>query len=883
MKTDGLNDATEQTFDPANKIKQQNATSSPDDDLSLLEMEPLEAASAMLKDWDESWKDVRNLMEQWKVNKARADGYTGVQLVKRQDRSEAAIPYGAKRGIGGLNKAGRLKRRIRANVFSDPPVPECTPAGDNDDQRDAAETATRVLQYQCGEGQLDLNLAAGDAFDLGSIYGSGFIRFWVDESGGGYLPKQIEASPQATSPDDPMPKDPMTGHEIPCDPILRYVTEDNQFTEERTEAARVWRPRIKRELLTGKHVRLIPFNSRDVWEADGAMVGAAVPLQTLKAMFPQMRKWKKNRIAALVTNRPQRFTDLLPANRKDDARDPTKDDALVFVLTRYHVQSPKYPEGAYLIAAGKNELLHRQTWFDDANVQPLDIPITQYKQLTDEDNPYGNGVMTELGPGNELRAAMWGSELEHLDRFNNRKIFVPMTSTMQAQQFQSPTGTPIPILPGGEPKYEEVPDFPAIVQKMEEQASLEMDDESGLQQQAQGLNASSVTSGKQADTILQTVRKGLSDLWDNTERGLVRGWRIVLQLDRCFFTDPQLLRFKGADGAFKLKQWKAADFGDTEDVRVQRGTFTGMSPQQKAAQAVMFAQLGLISKPELEHLTEGNIGGQFGLQDNPHRNRVRRQIAKWQDGPPEGWQPPQPLVNPATQEVTPPQPDPLLTGIFDQRPTDTQPDVAMMRVFELGRVISGTAFSKYKQYPAWQQALAEQYVMASKAAQVMDAESVAKLQEQGQKLSQELEATKAKLAEKPSVSLQLKPGFNLTPEQTAAILAQEGIQFPLGGMPLEDKAATPPDHAPQEMQQTAQLEREKMQTDLAKHAMTQDTALKVAEIGAKAKAETAKVSAKASGTPGPQARSTEPKGDSEPNASTERLSQSLKLLKGGKR
>jgi len=847
------NEFTQDAFDASNKIKPQDDQGpAPPADDSLLAMPPEAAARQMLKDWDDSWKDLKSIAEQWKANKARLDGYTGVQIIKRQDHNEAFIPLGARKNVGGLNKAARLLRRVCSNVFSDKPEPDCTPAGDDDAQRDAAESGTRILQWQCGEGQLDYALGALDSFRLGGVYGSGFLRFWVDPNGGGFLPQQIEANPHAQSPQDPFPVDPQTGVKAPCDPILRYVTTDGQFTEDRKAANRIWYPKLKREVLTGKNVRLIPFQVRDIWEADGVMVGCVTPLKTIKDTFPDVAKWPQERLARLTSARPQHFKDLLPQGQKDYSGGEVKDTTLCFLLMRWHVQSPKYPNGAYLVAAGAKELLYKGNWFDEEHVRPLDIPLTQFKQLAEEDNPYGSGLMTDLGPGNEIRDAMLLAELEHLDRFNNRKVFVSMVSPMAGnpQLLQAPTGFPIPIMPGTEPKYEEIPDFPVIVEKMLQFASLDMDDESGLQQQAQALNAPSVTSGKQAETILQTVRKGLSDLWDNTERGLVRGWRIMMQLDRAFIGDVQLLRFQGPDGAFKLERWTGEDFGDTEDVQVQRGTFTGMSPEQKAQQAVSYAQLGLMSKEDLEHVTEGSVGGLLGLQDNPHRLRVRRQIAQWQDGPPEGWQPPPPpmpappaLPGQPPAPPQPPAPDPVLGAIFAPQPTDTQPDIAHIRMYELARAVDGTSITRWG--PEWAQALIQAYTSARQAAQILDAEASQKLQEENKGQAEKLQQQSAKLAEKPSFSIALKAGFELDQNQVAALMQQEGIQLVPGGI-------QPPQLDPNaQFQAQAQLESQKIEAEVVKHRTTESAKVEQARIKGQAQVQRTQAKAQKPAKPAP--------------------------------
>lgn len=811
---------TEQALDHSNRVHDDSKPTPDRDDVSLLAMPKPEAAKRILKDWDQSWKEIQRFAEQWKVNRARSQGYTGVALIKKQDKSEAYIPYNAKKNVGGLNKAARLRRRLRATLFADPPMAEATPSRDEDEARDEAEVSTRILQDLCSEGNLAFNLHAGDAFDLGGDYGSGFLRFWVDQTGGGWRPMQIEASPQAIDPQDPFPVDPTTGQPIPCDPILRYVSEDGQFVETPADAAKQWLPKIKDEVLTGKQVRFLPFNVRDLWEADGVLVGTAVPLGQLKDMFPELQKWPKERLRKLIESRPQHFKDILPAGRKDAAPGDNQNDAMVFVCTRYHTQSTLYPKGAYLIAAGADEILHRSVWYDEQHGEPLDIPLTQFKHLTEEDNPYGKGSMEDLGPGNELRGAMLGAELEHLDRFANRRVFVPMTSTLQPHQLQSPTGTPIPILPGGEPKYEEIPDFPLIVEKMLAFVSADMDDESGLQQSGQGMNPPGVKSGLHAQVILEQVNQALSDLKQNTERALIRGWRIMLQLVRAYYTTPQQIRWFGDDGRYKQQEWTGADLGSTKDVRIQKGSFTQLSPIAKADLANNYVQAGLLTQQDLSHVVEGNIGGLFGLQDNPHRQRVRRQIAEWNDGPPEDWQP--------TQEVDPqtgqPVPDPVLGKLFAPVPADDEPGVAMLRTYELGRACASTKFFRWR--PEWQQGLAQAYTQARQAAQIMDAKQIEAMQK-------ELEDTKGKLQKAeaaPKLSLSTKTA-ELDQAQTQSALAQFGLQVPAA----PDTAEADPER---QMAHERELKAYELATSTEHAKIKADTEIQKARIQSVAKQQT---------------------------------------------
>lgn len=846
MADTGLNpDRTEASMDPTNRVRPEGragdkSARKPKKTESLLEMEEAEAAKQALKDWDKSWKPIKRFIEQWKVNRARSDGYTGVQLVKRQDQAQAYIPVGAKKNVAGMNKASRLSRRIRATLFADPPKPEALPSGDTDEDKDAAEMSTRVLEDLCSEGKLGYNLDAGDAFDMGGDYGSGFLRFWVDESGGGWSPKQMQASPQAVSAEDPFPTDPETGGPRPCDPILRFVTKDGQFTKDKAEADRVWLPRIKIDgPLSGKQVRFLPADADDLWAADGVQIGLAISLGEVKSIFPEVEEWSEDRLSKLVQYRPQYFKDTLSTGQKDTQGSATSDESLVFLLTRYHVQSPTYPTGFYGIFAGDDEVLHRSDWFDEEHGEPLDIPLTQFKQRNEEGNPYGEGNMSALGPGNELRSAMVGAMLEHLDRFQNRQIYLPLTSTLKPQDQLAPTGTVQYILPGGEPKFEEIPDFPVVVKETLQFASQDMDDESDLQQSGQGQNPAGVKSAKHQEVILQQITQGMSELRQNTERGLVRGWRVMLQLVRAYYTTPQQIGWVGDDGRYKQKHWTAADLGSTKEVRVAKGSFTQLTPMSKAQLANIYRQEGLLNPMEAEHVIEGNLGGVFGLQDNPHRMRVKRQIALWSEGPQAPPAPP-PMVVPAPVGAppmggppgAPPQqpPNPFakeLQAIFAPVPADTEPQVAMLRMYELGRAMASTKFQKH---PApWQQGMVQAYQQARQATGIPDAQTIQGMQDTIKKLQQENLDQKVKL-NAASISFSGKIA-DLDEQQTMAILAKEGIQLPPRSTPVPQQGV---DGKTQLEHQTA-IESAKIAADLDKHKTSTQAEIEKEKIRTAAK------------------------------------------------
>jgi len=714
-------DQWEDAFDTTNKVPRD--VTDTDERLSrpnLLEMDKKKAAQRMFREWNQAHKELKGLKAQWKVNALHTKGYIGVKVLKQQDDNIAHVPTGS-RPSTGLNKAARLCRRIRNVIFADPAKPEATPSSDMEDDRDRAEFSTRVLEDECSEGKLDFNLTAGDAFQLGADYGSGFVRFWVDETGGGWQPKDIMALPYAETEDDPLTPqmDPETGLLMDGEPFLRYVREDGALTDDRDEAEKIWFPRLRDELLTSKHVQFIPSICRDLWEADGARIGAMVPLGTVKKVFPDLMKMKEEDLMELLDGKPDQHKELLAPSKRGKGESENIDEKTVFVLTEFHVGCAEYPKGAYLVALGEDHLEVQEEWYDEDEGRPLDIPLTQFAHVFEDDNPYSAGSMQFLGPAQEILATADGAKLEHLDKFKHRKTFLSMGGTLQPAQMQAQVDY-LNILPGTEPKYEDLPDFPRVAEKMSLEIRDEMDDESGLQQGGQGVETPSVQSGKHAQTIVAQAHVNIADLIQNAERGLVRGWRIMLQLIRAYYTQPQRVKWVGEDGNYKEREWVGTDLGSTIDVRIQKGSFTQMTPVQKAMELERYAALGEfspISPQEFKHLLVARVGGLTGLQDDPHRLRARRQVTEWQKGPPESWSPP---VQDASGQMVDPntgQPFNPLSGIFKVRAIDEDPSVAMVRAYELGRSIAGVKFTQWQ--PQWQAVLEAAYHHARQAAGIV--------------------------------------------------------------------------------------------------------------------------------------------------------------------
>lgn len=704
-------------------------------------------AKRALAIWESKAEAQKRREAQWEVNEKRRAGIKCVQLqAVADDRSWIAyVPrhlQSCPDAINVTNKAATLCRKFVSIMFADPPAPDAVPFTGEDEDREAAEFSTRVLLDLQSSKKLNEPKKGRKAFDKGSTFGSGFIHYRVD-SAADRMPLQIFASPSADHVRNALVDD--EGRDWP-DVTERYVTEDGTLTDEVKDAALRNVPGLVSEVLTGRNVRFIPGEAEDIEDAYGAQVASFVPWGKLKRDYPELADLGEDGRKKLFSFRPKFEERLVTPQQKRllKRRPDDEDETLVFCLTTYYKQGPEYADGALVVTVGNSETVVQDKWSfdDDFGHHSLPIPISQWKQWAEgQDDPYGHGAMSIVGPGNEARASMIAAKRDHIGKLLKRKVFVPMHSTLQKHHLEQPGGSLIKILPGTEPKYEEIPSFPRDGNDDLRFTTEEMENDLGLPGVAQGLESPQVQSGRHAQAIVSQVHSGLSEIRQNIIDGYLRGCEIQLALVRAFYDAPVRIGWVGEDGAYKERRWSGSDLRQTADVQLKDGTLTMLSPVAKAQLAEHFMEFGIIDQQELKEITSSNIGGMVGVRDDPFLMRVRRQIFQWLQGPPEGWQPQfqpqmqvvmdemgQPMMNPdgqpqmqavmdengqpAQEQVM----DEALMGVFRQIPADDEPYVALTRLREISKTMSKTDYSL--QPPEWQWGLDQEFVRAKMASEM---------------------------------------------------------------------------------------------------------------------------------------------------------------------
>jgi hypothetical protein len=358
--------------------------------------------------------------------------------------------------------------------------------------------------------------------------------------------------------------------------------------------------------------------------------------------------------------------------------------------------------------------------------RPLDLPVVQVKQLTDDisDDFYGRGLVQMLGPIGEVRASIVLAWLDYLDRFTHPHTFLPLGSVVQPDQLAARDGRAIYFNPQAQPVMETVPGFPPDAKEFLDRAGAVENDITGLYA-AEGKGESSVTSGDQLALQVSQAQMNVTQIADNLGDAIERSWRVSLQLARAFIPDGGLLRYEDGDGSYRQRAWKSLDFGNTAQVKIKSGTFTQMSQQAREARIQTWQTLGWLQPAQAIELVQSGIRAETGLSDNPFLRKIRRELSAWREGASQEWlrdaQEAQRhnAMQSAVAQISgaPIQQVPMPPGPFKRDPTDLEQDVAKIRHAEIRHEIARSMFSD--QNPMWQQTLIAEYTAMKAAAGVL--------------------------------------------------------------------------------------------------------------------------------------------------------------------
>lgn len=580
------------------------------------------------------------------------------------------------------NKADDLMNKVEAALEADPMRPDPISHLDSEAAEQATALAGEYLRSVMGESGINWEPLHHWAINVALTCGSAFLHYDVDRVGGGYQAYQILAHPQATDPNDPLvaptpvpglppapdpnappgtpPPSPAMQPMPTVDPILRFVSADGQFVDDASQADRVWVPKPTCERIRREQVRLFPPNA-DIETAKGGILLLWCTLQEGMGKWPDtVGQMSAAELQGLAQWRPSIGSDMVVPfalrNQSDGTSGPSVDEVgsfspllqrRMFYYRMYIKSTPEYPNGWDCSISGYKDgtvLAQRTMEYtvklpkDGSTTRCRDIPLEQVRPCQDVDggDPMGWALLHRIAGSSETEQMLYAAYQDAINLRLNPHVFIRSTVAVDDADWAD-RGTPIILNPNDpEPNYETFSSMPDVM-TMIENVDRKMDSSAGLGETGQGLETSTSVSGVAKQITVQQAAKDISGMLQQLNAAKTRGCRILVQIAQAEFDVPQLMQYTGEDGSVQAEWWTGENLAGVDDMGIEPGTGTTMTPEGKAQLAQFGQNLTWLSPQDAAKVGLAGIQRDLGLPKDPTTEAIERSVGLWLKGPPDGW------------------------------------------------------------------------------------------------------------------------------------------------------------------------------------------------------------------------------------------------------
>lgn len=591
------------------------------------------------------------------------DGYPWATL--EHDTTRDVFTFSLPWGVSSLsiqpipNKNLELVNETSEQILQDFPEITCDPIDDSEEAKNASTAGDRFLVQDDGEEGTNEEAVYDEQVKTALFTGTTYNEYWIDPTGGGYVPLQILAHPQAVSPDEPL-KGP-DGNPT-TDYILRYVTapQGGQFTDDPTQAAPQWQPKVMVSLWGREHVRCYPEN-RPANKAEQIILLGHCTIGEAKKRWPAVAQMAPEDLSALLDWTPVNYLRLLPPYQRarwmlSDGKTQNKagasDERILFYYHRWCRANPDHKKGADVVMSGIDGgmILDRKLLAVDVEVEvgqaemkketrcrqiPI-VNITPRRDPTGKD-PTGKCYLSLVVGATEYNGFLSQGFADNLQKVLKSPYMVGAFGPDKAQiDAARASGETIVLqMPmQDQPFLMQPPKLPQEFFQMSEYSDEQINRAAFRTRAASGQENAKERSGKALQIAVSQNAIGNSSMITNVNNPRARGARIKLELMMAECTTTQQVAYVGEDGANKLEDLHAMDFALVGKVSVKAGTGTGLTQDNKIQYMANLKAEGGLSEEEFAEAARPNFSKRLGLPDNPHIQRVSRAIDAWLDGPP---------------------------------------------------------------------------------------------------------------------------------------------------------------------------------------------------------------------------------------------------------
>lgn len=592
-------------------------------------------------------------------------GYPFATLEKVQDQSRylCTLPQGvSKFGIQAVpNESWNLVNKACENLLADPAAPDPQPLNDSEEAERASDMTYEFLSQNSTSAAMHDASIRREALERSLVTASTYQHYWTDPTGGGYVPLQVNAHPEAENPQNPLigPDGQPTS-----DPILRYVTEDGQFTDDPSQAGQQWVPKINADQWGREHICCFP-ETADVAHAETIVGKWYCTLGEGKRRWKNVAALSPSDLSTLCDWTPSPFLPLLPEALRarwkintgsDRERAGSSDERVMFfyvAMVRPRPGDHEHPLGAevYVTGAFGGFVLQKDTLAlkakvpsqtgdgDKTEIRCMELPVNQMRPRQDPDqkDPSGRAFIEMFGGACEFNATLGVAYLEAIDQNLHVEKYTMATSPVEGFQVEDSrsTGDGIPVLSKDDiPFYPSLRPLPNNFLEVWGWSNERSENIASLTKPVQSSDKQAEVSGKARSIAVAQAQVGLSSMKEAVNAWDERHWRLVLQQAQKHMAAPILIRYTGEDGSYQVDWFNAQDFALVGNVRIREGSGTLQTPDQKVQYANSLLQANVLGRDEALAIIRPNANRALGRDLNPHEQRVEREVSTWLKGMP---------------------------------------------------------------------------------------------------------------------------------------------------------------------------------------------------------------------------------------------------------
>jgi hypothetical protein len=612
-------------------------------------------------------------------------GFPWSELTKEPNRDiyKQTLPYGTAvvNTQAVPNKAWDLLNKTTEALLVDFPIAEAEPIDATEDASAACDLANRFLEQDAGERGTNDGEVWHERTMRALFTASSYLECWCDPAGGGYVPLQIKAHPQAQDPNNPLVGP--DGMPTP-DYILRYVTQapipgpdgdltfppGTQFTEDGSQAAPQWQPKLRAQPWGREHVRVYP-EFRRVENAEKVVILGYCTLGEGKRRWSSLNAMTPEQLSTMCDWTPTRYLPLLPpylrarwkwTDGREKEKSSSSDERIMFYYHLYVKACPDYPKGADIVVSGTDgglvvdksllaqpvEVPRTSTMADMPTVEPvremrcMEIPIVQITPVSDpfDLDPSGRSFIELFAGACENSAHLTMSFSEILDQILHTPFSVPATSPIEGWQIEEARASGNMLLmrrPEDKPTQLTPPVIPASFFNFYELVDNAINSMASQNRPAQGADNQQEVSGKARQIAIAQNNVGLTGKNRTIAQAYARWCRIKIERAMADFDTPQQVAYVGEDGMYKQDAWVGVDFALVGKVTIKTGTGTLMRPDEKVQYLGNLQAAQMISPEEAADAARPAFAKRLGLAAKPEDQYVERSVTTWLKGPPPGW------------------------------------------------------------------------------------------------------------------------------------------------------------------------------------------------------------------------------------------------------